>query len=157
MAKEMLLKEIEFLKLNVSNYIVMYNQENAQWSPDSRLRSLLSLTNHICGLPSVAVAILNGEPEETVFALDEPVKENSTEAFLSFFQNGCEELSSLLTSLTIDEFLNKPILNPFGGTSSPEKISIDTITHLYHHRGQLHNYLKMLGQPISTETLFNKD
>lgn len=103
------------------------------------------------------MAIINGEPEETVYALDEPVRDNSTEACLSFFQNGCEELSSLLASLTIDEFLNNQILNPFGGKSTPEKMTIDTITHLYHHRGQLHNYLKMLGQPISTETLFNTD
>lgn len=152
--KEFLLNELCFLKGNVSQYILMYEEELAEWTPHKGLRNLYSLVNHICGIPSIAVAILEQQSDEDIFKLDEPVKLNNLTILHNFFLGGFEQLETVVKTIPTEQFYGKLIHNPFGEKVTSAKVIVDAITHLYHHRGQLHNYLKVLGYPISTETLF---
>lgn len=43
MNKEILLKELYFLKDNISHYILLYKEDFADWAPHNNLRSLFHL------------------------------------------------------------------------------------------------------------------
>lgn len=156
MNKELLLKELHFLKDNMSHYILMYEEDLADWTPHNNLRSLFSLVNHISGIPMMTAAILEQLPDECIFPLDEPfmVQHIDTPGLYHFFLDGFKKLETFVNAIPNDEFNTKLIRHPFGEKVTPAKVTFDAITHLYHHRGQLHNYLKELGHLISTDTLF---
>lgn len=63
-------------------------------------------------------------------------------------------LADLLARFTEDEFATKVFSTPWGWKGSLEKMSFDFRDHFVHHKMQLFMYLKMLGLPVNTETLY---
>ena len=42
-----------------------------------------------------------------------------------------------------------------GRSQTYQQWLLETVTHIYHHRAQLHMYLKLKGYPVDTNTLYN--
>jgi hypothetical protein len=59
-----------------------------------------------------------------------------------------------LASVSEDEFSNKIITVPWGWKSKMEKMALDLREHFTNHKMQLFTYLKLLGLPVNTETLY---
>jgi hypothetical protein len=63
-------------------------------------------------------------------------------------------LRNLLARFTEEEFSGKIFSTPWGWKGSLEKMSLDFRDHFAHHKMQLFLYLKLLGFPVNTETLY---
>ena len=63
-------------------------------------------------------------------------------------------LRAILDGLSEDEFATKIISVPWGWKSKMEKMALDFRDHFVHHKMQLFTYLKLLGLPVNTETLY---
>jgi hypothetical protein len=63
-------------------------------------------------------------------------------------------LRDVLAPFSEEEFANKIFSVPWGWKGSLEKMSLDFRDHFVHHKMQLFLYLKLLGFPVNTETLY---
>ena len=63
-------------------------------------------------------------------------------------------LREVLASVSEEEFASKVISVPWGWKSPIEKMALDFREHFTNHKMQLFTYLKLLGFPVNTETLY---
>jgi hypothetical protein len=63
-------------------------------------------------------------------------------------------LLEVLAGVTEEEFANKIVSVPWGWENNLERMSLDFRDHFAHHKMQLFTYLKLLGFPVNTETLY---
>lgn len=154
MSKDLLSGELAFLHDNVKLYLAHYPDDRGDWSPAPALRSLFSLASHIAGIPHAALAILEGRPDEEVFAFDQPLPGGGRDELTRCFDEGMSRFRRYVDALSEEDFRSRPVRDPFVGTVTPQAVVMGAVTHLYHHRGQLHNYLKELGAPVSTDTVY---
>ncbi len=53
-----------------------------------------------------------------------------------------------------EDFANKVVSVPWGWQSKMEQMALDFREHFIHHKMQLFTYLKLLGLPVNTSTLY---
>jgi len=63
-------------------------------------------------------------------------------------------LRQILGGVSEEDFTNKVVSVPWGMTAKVERIAISFLNHLSNHKMQLFTYLKLLGLPVNTETLY---
>jgi len=63
-------------------------------------------------------------------------------------------LRTILEEVSEEDFAAKIISVPWGWKSKMEKMALDFRDHFVHHKMQLFTYLKLLGLPVNTETLY---
>ena len=63
-------------------------------------------------------------------------------------------LKEILSGVTEDEFANKVVSTPWGWNGKLEKMALDFKEHFSNHKMQLFTYLKLLGFPVNTQTLY---
>jgi hypothetical protein len=63
-------------------------------------------------------------------------------------------LRDVLAGVTEEDFANKIVSVPWGWKANLEKMSLDFREHFVNHKMQLFTYLKLLGFPVNTETLY---
>jgi len=59
-----------------------------------------------------------------------------------------------MASLSDEEWETKRFPCPFYPSATAKKHLFQLITHMHHHRGQFHLYIKQLGQPVDTGTVY---
>lgn len=64
------------------------------------------------------------------------------------------ELTELLEPLSDEEFQTRPASLPWGPSGSLSFCCLSALDHASGHRYQLFLYLKLLGQPLTTQELF---
>ena len=63
-------------------------------------------------------------------------------------------LRQVLDGLSEDDFTNKVVSVPWGWNGKLERMAIGFLEHFTNHKMQLFTYLKLLGLPVNTETLY---
>jgi uncharacterized damage-inducible protein DinB len=63
-------------------------------------------------------------------------------------------LREVLDGLSAEDFTNKVVSVPWGMTAKVERMAISFLEHFTNHKMQLFTYLKLLGLPVNTETLY---
>jgi hypothetical protein len=63
-------------------------------------------------------------------------------------------LRQVLDGLNEEDFTNKVVSVPWGMTAKLERMAIGFLEHFTNHKMQLFTYLKLLGLPVNTETLY---
>ena len=63
-------------------------------------------------------------------------------------------LREVLSGITEEDFANKVISVPWGWQSKMERMALDFREHFINHKMQLFTYLKLLGFPVNTQTLY---
>ena len=63
-------------------------------------------------------------------------------------------LRQVLDGVSEEDFTNKVVSVPWGMTAKLERMAISFLEHFTNHKMQLFTYLKLLGLPVSTETLY---
>jgi uncharacterized damage-inducible protein DinB len=120
------------------------------WKPHPKSRSLGEIAVHIANVPALAAAIVTRD-EFTPLQTPPPPPESVAD-FAALFESNVARAVELLGSLT-EERAAAPWRVVFKGRqvfSRPRTAAIRTniLNHLYHHRGQLSVYLRLLDVPV---------
>ena len=65
-----------------------------------------------------------------------------------------QTLRQVLEGLTEMDFTNKVVSAPWGVRAKVERMAIGFLEHFTNHKMQLFTYLKLLGLPVDTQTLY---
>jgi hypothetical protein len=73
---------------------------------------------------------------------------------LSKLENDKTVLRAFLDGISEEDFTHKAVSTPWGMQGKMERMSISFLEHLINHKMQLFIYLKLLGLPVDTGTLY---
>ncbi|HEY8395078.1 MAG TPA: DinB family protein [Thermaerobacter sp.] len=148
-------RELDFLRSNLLHYLRYWPPGQEDWRPVANAFSLLDLASHLYGLPKAYAAVLREAPREEIFRLmGGPWTARGPEDLRRLLEEGMEEFRTLLATVPAAEFSLRQVPWPFGEPMTPERLVLNLVTHMYHHRGQFHIYLKQLGAAVDTETVY---
>ena len=146
-----LLKELEHEAAKTRKMLERVPMEKADWKPHEKSYSLGSLAIHIARLPSW-VERVNTSDEFDVAKGVLPKLPGNSEELLTFFDTNIAAATRNLQGAT-DELLMKPwtFRNGERIIFTAPKVSVIRnmgLNHIYHHRGQLSVYLRLLNIPV---------
>jgi uncharacterized damage-inducible protein DinB len=126
--------------------------EKFDWSPHSKSMKLGRLAKHIAELNLWVERILNSDEFDFATANFNSNLPESTEAILKIFDEKIAEATAALQQATDDD-LNKMWTARRNGQvmfTMPKKVALRSFSynHIYHHRGQLTVYLRLLDIPV---------
>jgi hypothetical protein len=133
----------------------MVPADKLDWKPGN---SFMTLGQLICHLSSgigteLNMALTNSWPKpEDMLSKEMPAC--SVQEALEKLEKDKTTLRDVLASVSEDEFANKILTVPWGWKSKMEKMALDFREHFTNHKMQLFTYLKLLGLPVNTETLY---
>ena len=120
------------------------------WKPHAKSRSLGELAVHVAGVTGLAEKIISAD--EFSPGGGTPTNPNSIEAIHATFERNVKASEDALSKLSDDRahaqwrlvFQGKEIMK------KPRVAALRTnwLNHLYHHRGQLSVYLRLLDVPV---------
>ena len=147
-----LLGELKHESLNTGKIIERIPTEKLDWRPHEKSMTIGRLATHIADLPIWFGRILNADGFDFASSGSSEKKE-TTEAILELFTKRLSEAGRVLTDATSDEMFkdtwtvsrNHQVLYQL-----PKMVAIRSFTynHIYHHRGQLSVYLRLLDVPV---------
>ncbi|MDF2650544.1 MAG: DinB family protein [Paenibacillus sp.] len=154
--RDHLLHELEHGVKTTQRLVSRITPEQWSYRPKGNMRTLQELTRHLVMVPATDMAILQ-EKKGPEFDRIEGDVESVTDPrqLCELMQQSYESLKAYMTSLDEDHFLNlstKPFYSDQG--SVQVKWLIEIVTHVFHHRAQLFNYLKELGHDINMFVLY---
>jgi uncharacterized damage-inducible protein DinB len=147
-----LIAEFKNESVNTRKMIERVPTEKLNWQPHEKSMTLGRLANHIADLPIWFDRIINSDVFDfATFSFPRESKEN-TAAILDLFDQRKEAAIKLLESSS-DETLNSPWTSKSGDHiffTLPKKVAVRNFcyNHIYHHRGQLSVYLRLLDVPV---------
>lgn len=125
-------------------------QDKLGWKPHGKSRSLGELAMHVANIPGMAERILSSE--EFAVGSAPVTTPTRTEDILSAFDKNALTGQSVLSAMTEETAMGEWRL-VFKGKEIMRKRRIaalrtNVLNHLYHHRGQLSVYLRLLEVPV---------
>jgi uncharacterized damage-inducible protein DinB len=150
----LLLAELERIARSCCHIIRLAEPQHFDFAPQRNMRTLHELANHLAQIPLVDLRILGGAKQDEVQELEENLRREDAEAWCALLREGYSEVRRYMESLTFDAFENSSGTAFYGRTQTNAQWLLEIITHLYHHRSQLFTYLKLLGYPVNTKTLY---
>ena len=122
------------------------------WQPHEKSMKLGNLANHVAELPGWATMVM-GTDELDLSKMDyKPIIPTTSEEWLAKLDTHVAKAVAALENSSDEEF-EKPWTLRFGETvhfTMPKKVVLRNLAynHLYHHRGQLGVYLRLLNVPV---------
>lgn len=149
-------RELTFLHRNLRLYLRHWPAGHEAWSAvPGKAFTLLELASHLYTLPHSCAAILRRAPEDEIIRWQGgPWEATGPQDLQRLLDQGMQALKAELERLSDQNLIEKHVPWPFGEPMPPQDHVLALITHMYHHRGQFHLYLKQLGQPVDTESVF---
>ncbi|HUA00540.1 MAG TPA: DinB family protein [Candidatus Aquilonibacter sp.] len=126
--------------------------DKLNWKPTAKSMSLGQLALHIASVPGRTVSMFEKtehEVDPNAFRFEEA---KSAEEILAVFDQSAEDAGAFLDSLSDEELRAAWTLKANGRTlftkSRQDVIRMIMLSHIYHHRGQLSVYLRLLDIPV---------
>ena len=126
--------------------------DKLSWKPTAKSMSLGQLGLHIAVVPGRFVANLKKTEHEVdpkAFRFDEA---KSTEEILAAFDQSVKEAGDFLDGLSEEQLRAAWTLKangrPLFTKSRQDVVRMVMLSHIYHHRGQLSVYLRLLDVPV---------
>ena len=147
-----LLGELKNESANTKKIIERIPTEKLDWQPHEKSMTIGKLATHIANLPVWIGRIINADGFD--FALSGSTeKKETTQAILELFTQRLNEAEKALSAATSDEMFNAMWTVSRNNEvlyQLPKKVAIRSFTfnHIYHHRGQLSVYLRLLDIPV---------
>ncbi|PKR77106.1 damage-inducible protein DinB [Halalkalibacillus sediminis] len=154
--QQVLFHEIEVGVRSTQNLLLKIRDQDWDYRPHENMRSIRELVEHLISIPAVDLYILQEEPHESIKALEDKYsKLNSVDDMNVVFEDGYNKLNNYMTSLSNEEFLNKKTKAFYMENGQTQATWLtEILTHIFHHRGQLFNYLKQLDYEVSMFDLY---
>lgn len=135
----------------------MVPEDKLNWRPGTSFMTMGHLIHHLSGGigTELRMVVENSwpKPEEMEEAMKQTPSCTVSEA-LARLEQDRSTLRDLLAGMTEEEFANKIVSVPWGWEFKMEKMALSFRDHFAHHKMQLFTYLKLLGLPVNTETLY---
>ena len=135
--------------------IKMVPEDKLDWKPGPSFMSLGQLICHLSeGIgKELQMTIANSWPKlEDVTQGEFPVC--SVQEALDKLKKDSAKLKEVLDGISEEDFSDKIVSVPWGWELKTEKMALNFREHFTNHKMQLFTYLKLLGFPVNTETLY---
>lgn len=147
--KDALVAELKHESTNTKKILERVPNDNLLWKPHEKSMSLGRLATHIAELPLWIERSVNADEFDFAAAVFKPSIASNTQELLKIFEDHLSSAIQILESAT-DENLNSSWTAKRGEQiiySMPKKLVIRnfTLNHIYHHRGQLSVFLRLLN------------
>lgn len=125
-------------------------QDKLGWKPHPKSRSLGELAMHVANIPGMAERI--AQSGEFAAGSAPPPVANSVEEIRAAFEKNVRSGDEALSKMSEETALESWRLT-FKGKEIVKKLRIkalrtNVLNHMYHHRGQLSVYLRLLDVPV---------
>jgi uncharacterized damage-inducible protein DinB len=155
---DLLIEELELAVKTSINLILRIEDRQWNYRPKENMRSLVELVHHLVSIPLSDLTCLMEEKSEKEYRkIELDIEEIRDPAKLGTqMQTNFEKLKEYTLALSDDDLMNK-ITKPFyfeQGGHIQIKWLMEIVTHTYHHRAQLFNYLKQLDHDINMFDLY---
>lgn len=139
--------------------IGMVPADKLDWKPASGFMSMGQVIYHLSeGLGGGFEMLLNGDwpsQEEMEAGLKlENMPSCGVEEALNRLEKDKKALSSALERVSEADFTNRVVAVPWGWKAKVEVLGVNFLGHFNNHKMQLFTYLKLLGLPVNTGTLY---
>ena len=137
----------------VENMLKMIPADKLDWKPGKSFMSFGELIAHICdGIGSELKMLVTGDwPKHS----PESLMPTCTAAEgLAKLEKDKSVLRELIAGISEEDFENREVTTPWGMSGTIEKMGFDFREHFTNHKMQLFTYLKLLGLPVNTQTLY---
>ncbi len=140
--------------------IRMVPADKLNWRPRDNFFSFAQLVCHVGdGVGTELRHLISGKWPYTADQLPEMMKlENcpscSPEEALEKLKKDKQALKEVLAGISEQEFSSKMVSTPWGWQGKCEVMSIRFLEHFLNHKMQLFTYLKLIGLPVNTGTLY---
>ena len=159
------MKKDEFFQYSLDAYrpaeslIKMVPPEKLDWQPGPSFMTLGQVICHLSdGIGSELKMLVSGswpKPEEMAESMKQGGMPTCTvQEALANLEKDKATLSEVLSGITEEDFANKVVSTPWGWESKMEQMALNFREHFTTHKMQLFTYLKLLGFPVNTNTLY---
>jgi hypothetical protein len=133
--------------------------DKLDWKPAPNFMSMGQLISHLSeGIGAELHMLLTNswpKPEE----MSESMKQGNmptcnVQEALARLEKDKTTLREVLSGITEEDFANRIVSVPWGWKAKMEKMALEFRDHFVNHKMQLFTYLKLLGFPVNTETLY---
>jgi len=137
----------------------MVPADKLNWKPGPTFMSLGQLICHLSGGVGSDLGVLvsgtwPGAEEMEKAMRPENIPACGVEEALGKLERDKTTLRVVLSHITEDDFANRVVSVPWGWRSKMERMALDFREHFVNHKMQLFTYLKLLGVPVNTATLY---
>lgn len=129
-------------------------RDRLEYRPAPGVRTLQELGDHFAAMPLVDLAILQGNPRQVAVAIEETLHGTGPEEWIDIFTRGVRAAAEYFEGLEEEEFSRRETRAHYGTAHTQDVWLFELIAHIYHHRGQLYAYLRMLGAAVDVEHLY---
>ena len=141
--------------------IEMVPEDKQDWAPDKGFMSIAQVLKHLCeNWCLIKIMVTNQWPFDDFKEMEEALKlENmptcsKAEALAAIETDLNEAIDFIEKEISDEDFFSKVVSAPWGFKGETWKAVLMAKDHLVNHKMQLHIYLKLLGQPVNTQTLY---
>lgn len=140
--------------------VEMVPDDKLDWAPEKNCMTVAQVLKHLSENWCIVKMMVTGEwpftPEELAGAmkLENLPTCTKAEAIAALDKDLNDAVAYVGDEVSEEEFFNKKVSAPWGFEGEIWKAVLMAKEHQVSHRMQLHLYLKLLGQPVSTETLY---
>jgi len=155
----------EFYEVVMENYrpaeklIGMVPADKLTWQPGRTFMSTGQVLCHLSGGLGGDLEMLLSGKFPSMKEMEEGMKlENlpscSPQEALDKLEKDKKILRQVLDGLSEEDFASKVVSVPWGWKAKMERMAFNFLGHFLNHKMQLFTYLKLLGLPVNTETLY---
>ena len=136
----------------VENMLKMVPADKLDWKPGESFMTFGELTAHLCGGigSELTMLITNNWPGHP----EGPMPTCTVAEGLTKLEKDKTVLRELIDGISEEDFANREFSTPWGMSGTFERMGYDFREHFTNHKMQLFTYLKMLGLPVNTQTLY---
>ena len=161
MNKQDLIEMMQKTQAPLKNMVEMIPDDKLDWAPGEGLMTVGKVLKHLTENWSIVKMMVTNEwPFSNMEEMAEAMKlENmptctKAEAWSAMEQDLNNAVDYIKNELSEEDFLNKEVSAPWGFKGQIWRAVLMAKEHQVNHKMQLHIYMKQLGLPVNTETLY---
>jgi len=155
----------EYYEVVMENYrpaeklIRMVPEDKINWAPGPTFMITGQVLSHLSeGIGGGLEMLLTGKwpsPQEMEEGMKlENLPSCNPQEALDKLEKDKKTLRQVLDGVSEEDFAKKVVSVPWGWNAKMERMAINFLGHFTSHKMQLFTYLKLLGLPVNTETLY---
>lgn len=155
----------EFYEVVMQNYgpaekmIGMVPADKLKWQPGPTFMSTGQVLSHLSDGLGGGLEMMIGDKWPSNAEMEDGMKlENlpscTPQEALDKLEKDKKTLRQVLDGMSEEDFTNKVFTVPWGWKAKTERMAVGFLGHFLNHKMQLFTYLKLLGLPVNTETLY---